>query len=320
MWAGGKNKMLSKYQQAAALPSNFGSYVEPFFGGGAMFIWAYEQNPEAKFYINDINPHIMGIYQAIRDDCDAFCNVLNGLEAIYLPLKSPKEIPTNKELQKKHEIPGLKRRYDWRAIYREESTRRHFYFKLRDRYAWRHEKWKPTFEAAVLYFLMKTGFNGIWQLNQNTNGRFGTPCGLLNQKDKVYDRDNVRKWHEALQRCELFAQDFSEMLPHVGKGSFVFLDPPYRGSFADYGTDADDSFQQRVINFLNDCTSSGAYAIMSNRDTGDGFFEARSGDNEIQYFDVTYTAGRRKKLEDGTYKATKATEILMKGKLNVRKP
>ena len=36
MWAGGKTKMLKKYEQH--LPSDFTSYHEPFCGGGAMFI------------------------------------------------------------------------------------------------------------------------------------------------------------------------------------------------------------------------------------------------------------------------------------------
>ena len=50
---------------------------------------------------------------------------------------------------------------------------------------------------------------------------------------------------------------------------------------------------------------------MSNRDVGDGFFESRTGNNRLIYFDVTYTAGRRKKNEDGTHSAKKAREILM---------
>ena len=71
--------------------------------------------------------------------------------------------------------------------------------------------------------------------------------------------------------------------------------------------------QEDVINFLNDLTNKGAYAMMSNRDVGDNFFEDRVGNNDIVYFDVTYTAGRRKKVDDG-FEAKKAREILMIGK------
>ena len=70
MWAGGKTKLLEHY--APFLPESFDSYHEPFFGGGAMFTWAYEKNPDANFFINDINEHIIGIYQAIRDDLPTF--------------------------------------------------------------------------------------------------------------------------------------------------------------------------------------------------------------------------------------------------------
>ncbi len=70
IWAGGKNKMLKKY--APHLPETFDKYIEPFFGGGAMFIWAYNKNPDAEFVINDCNKDIIGIYRAIKNDCDAF--------------------------------------------------------------------------------------------------------------------------------------------------------------------------------------------------------------------------------------------------------
>ena len=127
------------------------------------------------------------------------------------------------------------------------------------------------------------------------------------------------EWHKALQRCTLMSGDFGRVLAKVRhelthQKAFVFLDPPYRGSFTQYGVDFDDDMQQRVIDFLNDSKELGAYTIMSNRDVGDGFFEERTDDNEIVYFDVTYTAGRRKKHDDGTFTAKKAREILMIGK------
>lgn len=287
MWAGGKTRLIKKYKANEVLPASFDSYVEPFLGAGAMFVWAYQQNPNALFTLNDYNASIMNVYKAIRDDCEVFIDRIDKLSAQYLPL--------------------------------DKAARKEFYYALRAEHAFGYEKWNKTEEAASLYFLMKTGFNGIWQLNKNTNGRFGTPSGLLNQKDKVYDKNNVREWQQALQKCKLTTGDFAETIEDVKKDTFVFLDPPYRGSFTQYGVDFDDEMQCRVIKFLNESTSAGAYAMMSNRDVGDGFFEERSGANSLVYFDVTYTAGRRKKNEDGTHSAKKATEILMIGEYNVEK-
>ena len=138
----------------------------------------------------------------------------------------------------------------------------------------------------------------------------------MNQKDKVYDKDNVLEWSTALQRCTLMVGDFRETLSAATPNSYVFLDPPYRGSFTQYGVDFDDDLQESVIKFLNDLTHKGAYVMMSNRDIGDSFFESRQGNNKIIYFDVTYTAGRRKKNADGTHSAKKAREILMIGGKN----
>jgi len=305
MWAGGKTKMIKKYGDH--LPESFDRYIEPFFGGGAMFVWAYKKNPDATFVLNDLNASIMAIYTAIKDDVESFIKKMDELSAEYLPL--PKQDPdklARKALEKKLEK-------DWAKLYAHTPCRRYFYFKLRNEHAFNHKAWSATEEAAILYFLMKTGFNGIWQVNKNTDGRFGTPCGLLTQKKKVYDRSNVMEWHDALQNCTLLAGDFKETLGHMGKNAYVFMDPPYRGSFTQYGVDFDDNLQKSVVKCLNDFASQGAYAIMSNRDIKDGFFEGLAGNNKMVYFDVTYTAGRRKQNEDGTHSAKKAREILMIG-------
>ena len=282
MWAGGKTRLLKKYQESNGLPANFDSYVEPFLGGGAMFTWAYNKNPDAQFYLNDSNDSIMNIYRAIKHDVHRFIELMDRCSAIYLPL--------------------------------EKADRKTYYYELRHEHAFDYFKWSATEEAAALYFLMKTGFNGIWQINKNTNGRFGTPSGLLNQKDKVYDKKNVMEWHKALRNCTLLSGDFKDTLAYVKENAYVFLDPPYRGSFTQYGVDFDDDLQKSVVQYLNDSTAKGAYVIMSNRDIGDRFFEEMTGDNKLMYFDVTYTAGRRKKNKDGTHSAKKAREILMIGR------
>ena len=277
MWAGGKNKMLKKY--ASHLPQSFDKYIEPFFGAGAMFVWAYQQNPAATFIINDLNKDIVGIYKAIKNSPDPFIMKLDELSAEYLPL--------------------------------EKEERKKYFYKLRNENAYDYEKWNEAKQAAVLYFLMKTAFNGIWQINKNTNGRFGTPSGLLNQKDKVYDKSNVLEWHEALKHCIVLSDDFTIVKPMIDDKTFLFMDPPYRGSFTQYGVDFNDDEQRRAIKLLEHCQSAAGYGLLSNRDVGDGFFKQETKDMQIVEFDVTYTAGRRKKTEDG-FKAKKAKEVLIK--------
>jgi len=279
MWAGGKTRLIKKYKDHLPLAVNH--YVEPFLGGGAMFIWAYNKNPDADFILNDYNDDIMNVYREIKNNHDVFVRHLDALSSNFLIL--------------------------------DKHNRKKFYYDLRHKHAYEYDEWTQTKESATLYFLMKTGFNGIWQINKNTNNRFGTPAGLLNQKDRVYDKDNVKKWKKALQRCVLLSGDFGSTIEHVNENSYAFLDPPYRGSFTQYGVDFDDKMQQRVVDYHNAAVEKGAYVLMSNRDIGDNFFEDRIGSNKIVYFDVTYTAGRRKKNDDGTFSAKKARELLLIG-------
>jgi len=277
IWAGGKNKMLKKYMPC--LPENFDKYIEPFFGGGAMFIWAYKKNPKAQFIINDSNPSIVSVYREIKHNLVSFQLRLDELEKQYLPLS--------------------------------HADRKIWFYALRHEHAYDYEKWSKTEEAATLYFMMKTAFNGIWQINKNTNNRFGTPFGLGKQKDKVYDREIVKWWHDALQNTVIFCNDFEPVVrEYASQNSFVFMDPPYRDSFTQYNTDFNDSEQERVIGCLQHCGEVGATGWLSNRDSGDNFFEDRWDADKIKYFDVTYTAGRRKKTENG-FVAKPAKEVLL---------
>ena len=125
------------------------------------------------------------------------------------------------------------------------------------------------------------------------------------------------KWHNALQGTTITSLDFSDTLNNIEKNSYTFLDPPYRSAsseektYADYGTNLEDSFQETVIDFFMKAKEKGSYTLLSNRDWGDGFFEDRSKGNKVEYFEVTYTVGRKKENANGDYSAKKAREILM---------
>jgi DNA adenine methylase len=279
IWAGGKNKMLKHY--LPIMPKQVDTYVEPFFGGGAMFCHIVQNYSPKKLVINDVNADIVRIYNSIKNDLPEFLVKLDSYCSVYLPM--------NKEDRKK------------------------YYFEVRHEHAYDFDKWSEAEEAATLYFLMKTGFNGIFQINKNTNGRYGTPAGLLNQTDKVYELDVVNWWNQALQNTEVMSGDWKECLKQVPDedNTFVFLDPPYRDSFTSYGQTFGDEEQEKLIKYVRSRKLSTAF--LCNRDAEDGWFEERLGKLIMDKFPVTYTAGRRKQTEEG-FEAKQATEVLIRNK------
>ena len=74
----------------------------------------------------------------------------------------------------------------------------------------------------------------------------------------------------------------------------------------DYGNGFDDDQLKQLIEFADGKNKS----FVCNRDSSDGWFEDNRKTMNMKLFDVTYTAGRRKKTEDG-FEAKKAKEVLL---------
>ena len=287
MWAGGKNKMISKYLENPGIPtSGFDTFVEPFFGGGAMTIWVYENCPNVqRFVINDIKEELVGIYKAIKNDVDNFIKRMDVLEAQYLPL--------------------------------DKDKRKEWFYALRTPYATNTHSWNATDESATLYFLMKTAFNGIWQTTKRANGRFDTPFGLGNQTS-VYDKSNVLEWHDFLQKVDIHCGDWKNACVSVNddERAFYFFDPPYRDSFTSYGEGFTDDDHIALINYCKDRNTNGHVVFYCNRDDAqDGFFPKHKGQLQDSYFDITYTVGRKATEDDGERTAKSAKEILLHSKI-----
>ena len=72
MWAGGKTRMIKRYTASGLLPessplynTSIDTYIEPFFGGGAMFLHINKILKPKTCFINDINHSIVNIYTSI---------------------------------------------------------------------------------------------------------------------------------------------------------------------------------------------------------------------------------------------------------------
>jgi len=73
-WAGGKTQLLDKL--LPLVPKSYGKYIEPFFGGGALYFSVKPQNG----IIADSNPEIINFYQVVRDSPNELMSELEGYE------------------------------------------------------------------------------------------------------------------------------------------------------------------------------------------------------------------------------------------------
>jgi DNA adenine methylase len=73
-WAGGKSRSLP--QILAALPTEIGTYYEPFIGGAAVFFALAAERRFRRAVLSDRNPALIEVYQALRDDVDGVIRVL----------------------------------------------------------------------------------------------------------------------------------------------------------------------------------------------------------------------------------------------------
>lgn len=283
MWAGGKTKMIPKYTERLGLPRDFNLYSEPFFGGGAMFCTLHNEGllENCTVILNDANLDLINLYRTIRDDCEGFIYTLKLIEDRYLKMNYAK--------------------------------RKEHYYLVRNAYAF--EGFDTLLDPATLLFLLKTGFNGIYQTMEGSD-RFASPCGLLNQTNLLFDYDLIREWSKVLKTVTLYSQDWKQIVvsgQYVNwfpKGKvFYFMDPPYRDSFKHYGVDEFD--HDALITEARKLAQEDAIVWLCNRWTDDTYYEDRVGPLKIDVFDVTYTAGRRKKNEDGTHSAVAAKEVLI---------
>lgn len=72
-WAGGKQQLADLL--LARMPNKYGKYIEPFFGGGAIF---FSLQP-AKAVISDLNPELINLYNSVASDVEAVISYLREM-------------------------------------------------------------------------------------------------------------------------------------------------------------------------------------------------------------------------------------------------
>lgn len=236
-WVGGKARLLP---HLAPLYTPGQKVVEPFFGGGALSFHLAGTFPGLGVVANDWLEPLMGIYRAVQSDAEGF---IAGVEEFALPYL---ELPTKEE-------------------------RREFYYQLREDHAMgvRNEPW-------LLFFLLRCAYSGLYRSAKKHPGRFYTPHGMGEERAGFYFPDRLRTAGNLMQSWVLSSTDFMDVLDQVDADTFVFLDPPYRGTFDGYtGVGFTDVQQEQVVEFFHEAVRRGATAVYTNKELGDEFYQER---------------------------------------------
>jgi DNA adenine methylase len=123
--------------------------------------------------------------------------------------------------------------------------------------------------AARVVYLNKTGFRGLWRVNRQ--GRFNVPYGQYERP--YYNRDNLLRASKLLATARVVRADFTELLPQVREGDWVYLDPPYvpDRKWGDFKRYTADQFPHEKIEHLarlmREADERGAFVMLTNSDT-----------------------------------------------------
>lgn len=204
-YRGGKSKEIPQLEKH--IPKFSGRYIEPFFGGGAMFF--YLQPKQA--IINDINSKLMGFYKGVKSDFDNLQKELSKIEKIY-------HINRRKFEELKAKTPTERVDDDNEALYYQI---RNMFNDLTD---------KKYSDALLYFFINKTAYSGM--IRYNAKGEFNVPYGRYANLNTSL----VTKSHsKLLANTEIYNLDYSEIFKMATEDDFMFLDPPYDCVFSDYG-------------------------------------------------------------------------------------
>ncbi len=228
-WAGGKRQIIDKLKKY--VPEEFGTYYEPFVGGGALL---FELSPSVAV-INDSNEELMNVYNVLcnEEKFKKMCSVLNTYEA-------------------KHSEEFF---YDIRNKDRNKNT----YNRLAD-----------YTRAARTIYLNKACFNGLYRVNSKNefNVPFGKKL-KVNTYDG--SNLIVVSNYLTINDVKILCVDFEEAVSTAKKGDFVYFDPPYDSdtqtfnSYTETGFDKDE--QRRLAKVFKELDSRGVYVMLSNHNT-----------------------------------------------------
>lgn len=250
-WAGGKTQLLKIIRAYYPFSKEINKYAEPFVGGGAVLFDILNTFSLKQVYVSDINNDLILTYNCIRDDVENLVQLLKQYEQEYLVL--------------------------------DDISRKVYYLAKRDKFNLK-EPFSNCQRAALLIFLNKTCFNGLYRLNKK--GEFNVPSGVY-KNPLICNEENLRLVSEKLQKTKIICGDYKKSIDFIDEKTFVYFDPPYRplnktANFTSYTENVfQDDEQIFLAEFIQRVHEKGAKFLLSNSDP-------KNQDENDLFFDELY--------------------------------
>lgn len=242
-WPGGKGRLIP--QLDSLFPKSFSRYVEPFVGGGAVFLHLSQTRDLKSSVICDVNADLMNVWSVVKSDSSGLCRSLKRLVDEYLGLPS--------------------------------EARASYYYEMRSLFNDRSVGTACDVDrAAVVIFLNKTCYNGLYRVN--SKGAFNSPFGRYDRQ-RFFTEWSIETISRLLANTRIIVGDFEMCGRYVTRDTFVYFDPPYRplsktSNFTAFDKRGfADSDQERLAEFFKKLDKKGSKVMLSNADTLDGYFE-----------------------------------------------
>lgn len=243
-WAGGKRQLLPALR--AFYPPAFRGYFEPFVGSGAVLFDLTGRGllADRRVTIADHNADLIGCYTMVQRHVEAVIAELAGLEAA-------------------HRADPAGRYYAVRdgLFNPARQAARAQGVALEDAYT-------PAL-AAMLIYLNRTGFNGLFRLN--AAGGFNVPAGRY-ANPRICDAGNLRRASAVLNAAgtRIVKGGFQAGVRGARAGDFIYFDPPYApvsrtATFTSYTAGGFSSADQRRLQQLVIALAArGCHVLLSN--------------------------------------------------------
>jgi len=203
-YRGGKSREIPRFLQY--IPDDFNRYIEPFFGGGAVFFHLEPDNA----IINDVNERLMAFYRQLKGQYPEMRKQLD-------------------ELQKKYDANQLAYK-KIKAVSPDErvpNDNEELYYEMRKLFNFPDDTY---LDGVIYFFINKTAYSGM--IRYNNSGEYNVPFGRYPN----FNTKLVTEQHsELLRGAELYSVDYAEIFAMAEEEDFIFLDPPYDCVFNDYG-------------------------------------------------------------------------------------